>query len=403
MVNNKISDSIFYIGVNDRDIDLFEGQYNVPQGISYNSYIIKDEKIALMDTVDSRKSSEWLNNLKETLNGAAVDYLVISHVEPDHSGNIKTITEEFPDITLVGNAKTFEMLSNFFEINPNVKRLIVKEGDKLNLGEHTLQFFMAPMVHWPEVMVVYEQKEKIVFSADGFGKFGAVDKLYENVEQQNSCDCEYDSQWVDEARRYYINIVGKYGAQVQNLLKKLSTLDVKMICPLHGPILNKNLSYYLGKYDTWSSYKPETKGVLVAFASIHGNTAKAAHYVTNLLKESGEENVKIMDLARDDIHEAVSQAFKYDRVILLAASYNMGVFTPMETFLNILKSKNYQNRKIGIIENGSWAPSAGRCMKEIISNMKNIEVLEPIVTIKSALKEEDKKQIKELIDKIVNV
>lgn len=398
MINTKISDSIFYIGVNDRDIDLFEGQYNVPQGISYNSYLIKDKKTALMDTVDNRKSDEWLSNLKKALDGAMLDYLVISHVEPDHSGSIKTITEEFPDITLVGNAKTFEMLDNFFEINADVKRLVVREGDTLNIGEHTLQFFMAPMVHWPEVMVEYEQKEKIVFSADGFGKFGAVEELYEkgNVEE-DSCN----SEWVDEARRYYINIVGKYGAQVQMLLKKLSTLDVKMICPLHGPILNKNLSYYINKYDIWSSYKPETKGVLVAFASIHGNTAKVANYVTNLLRESGEKNVKTMDLARDDIHEAVSQAFKYDRVILLASSYNMGIFTPMETFLNILKSKNYQNRKVGIIENGSWAPSAGRCMKEIISNMRNVEVIDPVVTIKSAMKKDDEKTIKELVNKMV--
>lgn len=398
MINTKISDSIFYIGVNDRDIDLFEGQYHVPQGISYNSYLIKDKKTALMDTVDNRKSEEWLSNLKKALDGAMLDYLVISHVEPDHSGNIKTITEEFPDITLVGNAKTFEMLDNFFEINADVKRLVVREGDTLNIGEHTLQFFMAPMVHWPEVMVEYEQKEKIVFSADGFGKFGAVEELYEkgNVEE-DSCN----SEWVGEARRYYINIVGKYGAQVQMLLKKLSTLDVKMICPLHGPILNKNLSYYINKYDIWSSYKPETKGVLVAFASIHGNTAKVANYVTNLLRESGEKNVKTMDLARDDIHEAVSQAFKYDRVILLASSYNMGIFTPMETFLNILKSKNYQNRKVGIIENGSWAPSAGRCMKEIIANMKNIEVVEPIVTIKSAMKKDGEITIKDLIYKMM--
>lgn len=395
---NKISDSIFYIGVNDIDIDLFEGQYHVPQGISYNSYLIKDKKIALMDTVDSRKSEEWLSNLREALDGATVDYLVISHVEPDHSGNIKTITEEFPDITLVGNAKTFDMLDRFFEISPEVKRLVVKEGDTLNIGEHTLQFFMAPMVHWPEVMVDYEQKEKIVFSADGFGKFGALEAIYEKGElDKDTCDTE----WVDEARRYYINIVGKYGAQVQMLLKKLATLDVKMICPLHGPILNKNLSYYINKYDIWSSYKPEEKGVLVAFASIHGNTAKVAQYVTDLLKKSGEKNVKMMDLARDDIHEAVSQAFKYDRVILLASSHNMGVFTPMETFLNILKSKNYQNRKIGIIENGSWAPSAGKCMKEIINNMKNIEIIEPLVTIKSAMKKDDERQIKELINNIL--
>ena len=391
----KIADSISYVGVNDSDIDLFESQYKV-DGITYNSYIIEGEKIVIMDTVDARRSKEWLDNVEHVLQGKKPDYLVISHIEPDHSSNIKTITEVYPEITLVGNAKTFEMLPQFFDIDENIKKLVVKEGDTLNIGEHTLQFFMAPMVHWPEVMVTYEQKEKIVFSADGFGKFGGFEA--KNVDELYSRDCE---AWTAEARRYYINIVGKYGMQVQMLLKKLAALDVKMICPLHGPILNENLSYYIDKYDTWSSYKPEEKGTLVAFASIHGNTAKAARKMVELLKEAGEENVKIMDLARDDMHEAVAESFKYDKLVLLAASYNMGVFPPMETFLNTLKAKNYQNRKVGIIENGSWAPSAGRCMKEMLAGMKNIEIIEPMITIKSSMKKEDEEKMKELAKQII--
>lgn len=387
-----ITDSIFYIGTNDESINLFESQYKVPQGISYNSYVIKDQKTVLMDTVDARRGKEWLANLEECLQGEKLNYLVISHLEPDHSSQIQAITKLYPDVTLVGNTKTFEMLPQFSDIEPNINKLVVKEGDILNIGEHTLQFFMAPMVHWPEVMVTYEQKEKVVFSADGFGKFGTLpEPIKDNLYSQNN------DEWVDEARRYYINIVGKYGVQVQMLLKKLATLDVKMICPLHGPILNKNLEYYINKYDVWSSYKPEENGILIAFASIHGNTAKVAYKMEEFLNESGEKNVRVMDLARDDIHEAVAQAFKYDRMILLASSYNMGVFPPMETFLNTLKAKNYQNRRVGIVENGSWAPSAGKCMKAILSEMKNIEIVEPIVTIKSAMKEENVEQMKEII------
>lgn len=394
-MTTPITDSIFYIGTNDESINLFESQYKVPQGISYNSYVIKDQKNVLMDTVDARKGKEWLANLEECLQGEKLDYLVISHLEPDHSSQIQAITELYPDVTLVGNTKTFEMLPQFFDIEPDINKLVVKEGNTLNIGEHTLQFFMAPMVHWPEVMVTYEQKEKVVFSADGFGKFGTLPKpIKDNLYSQNN------DEWVDEARRYYINIVGKYGVQVQMLLKKLATLDVKMICPLHGPILNKNLEYYINKYDVWSSYKPEENGILIAFASIHGNTAKVAYKMEELLNESGEKNVRAMDLARDDIHEAVAQAFKYDKMILLASSYNMGVFPPMETFLNTLKAKNYQNRKIGIVENGSWAPSAGKCMKATLSEMKNIEIVEPMVTIKSTMKEENVEQMREMIEKL---
>lgn len=396
MSYKKISNEIIYIGVDDSDIDLFESQYKVPAGISYNSYLIKDEKIVLMDTVDARKSEQWLENLKEALQGEKIDYLVISHLEPDHSANIQKITELYPNVTLIGNSKTFEMLPQFFEIDPNINKLIVAEGRSLNIGKHTLQFFMAPMVHWPEVMVTYEQVEKIVFSADGFGRFG--DLKTTNDGELYSKDCE---KWVDEARRYYINIVGKYGMQVQMLLKKLSTIDVQMICPLHGPILNNNLEFYINKYDIWSSYKYEEEGTLVAYASIHGNTANVAYKVVEILKKIGEKNIKLMDLTRDDMHEAVSDAFKYNKIIVLASSYNMGVFPPMELFLNTLKAKNYQNRRVGIIENGSWAPSAGRCMIASFEEMKNIAVIEPVITIKTSMKENNIDEIEKLCNNII--
>lgn len=385
----KITDSILYIGVSDKDIDLFEGQYKVPKGISYNSYIIEDEKTVLMDTVDHRKSLEWLDELRKALGDRKIDYLVISHLEPDHSANIKKITELYPEITLIGSEKTFSMLPQFFDINPNIKKHAVKEGETLQIGKHILQFFMAPMVHWPEVMVTYEKTEKILFTADGFGTFDCFNGTT-NIEENGS------ELWVDEARRYYINIVGKYGMQVQMLLKKAGTLDIKTICPLHGPILKENLSYYIGKYDKWSKYEQEKQGILVAVASIHGNTMKAAKKIVELIKEQGENNVKIMDLAREDMHEAVAQAFKYSKLILAASSYNMGVFTPMEIFLNTLKNKNYQNRKIGIIENGSWAPSAGKTMQAILSEMKTIELVNPQVTIKTTLTEENKQQLEQL-------
>jgi len=386
MKDTTISDSIIYIGADDKDIDLFEGQYIVPNGISYNSYLIKDEKNVVMDTIDGRRTDEWLKNLDKALNGENPDYLVISHLEPDHAYNIGLLSDKFPDMKLVGNSKTFDMLNQFFDIDIENRKVVVKEGDTLNIGKHTLQFFMAPMVHWPEVMVTYEQSEKILFSADGFGKFGALDT---------------EEDWACEARRYYFNIVGKYGTQVQALLKKASTLDVKMICPLHGPILKENLEYYINKYDIWSSYVPEDKGTLLAYASIHGNTKKVAFELERILKEKGEENVALADLTRDDMAEAIEDAFRYDKVILLASSYNCGVFPPMETFLYHLKGKNYQKRKVGFVENASWAPSAGRCMKEIVSTMKDIEICEPLVTIKSTMKPEDVIKLEELADNIL--
>jgi len=387
MKDTVISDSIIYVGADDKDIDLFEGQYVVPNGISYNSYLIKDEKNVVMDTIDGRRTNEWLNNLEKALAGEEPHYLVISHLEPDHAYNVGLLADKFPKMKLIGNQKTFDMLNQFFEIDIENRKVVVKEGDTINIGKHTLQFFMAPMVHWPEVMVTYEMSEKILFSADGFGKFGSLDT---------------EEDWACEARRYYFNIVGKYGAQVQALLKKAATLDIKMICPLHGPILKENLGYYINKYDIWSSYIPEDKGTLVAYASIHGNTRKVAEEVCKILKEKGEEKVAITDLTRDDMAEAIEDAFRYDKVILLAASYNAGVFPPMEQFLHQLKGKNYQKRKIAFIENASWAPSAGRCMREIVSGMKDIEVCEPLVTIKSTMKISDLEKLNELVDNILN-
>lgn len=380
----SISENVKYIGADDTTIDLFESQYKVPKGVSYNSYLILDEKTAVMDTVDLRCSEEWINNLKDTLQGRSVDYLVVSHVEPDHSGSILKLIELYPEVTLVGNAKTFVFLKQFFKCNPENHMLEVKEGDTLSLGKHTLQFYMAPMVHWPEVMVTYESSEKILFSADGFGKFGALS--------------EEDDDWACEARRYYFNIVGKYGTPVQTLLKKASGLDIQCICPLHGPVLKENLSYYIDLYNTWSSYKPETKGVFVAYASIHGNTAKAAEKFANMLKEKGEEKVVITDLARADISEAVEDAFRYDRMVLAASSYDAGVFPCMQEFLNHLQSKAYQKRKVALIENGSWAPSAAKTMKGILETMKDIEIIEPVVTIKSSLNEESEKSLEELAE-----
>ncbi len=381
-----ISDSIKYIGVDDTTIDLFESQYVVPEGVSYNSYVILDEKVAVMDTVDPRGMEEWEKNLLSALDGRTVDYLVVQHLEPDHAGSIARLVELFPDVTLVGNAKTFAMLPQFFDIPLDGHSLTVKEGDTLSLGEHTLTFVMAPMVHWPEVMVTYESKEKILFSADGFGKFGALSKT----------ECEDD--WACEARRYYFNIVGKYGAPVQTLLKKASALDIAMICPLHGPVLKDNLGYYLGLYNTWSSYQPEDKGILIAYASIHGNTGKAAEKLAEILREKGAEKVVVSDLAREDMAEVIEDAFRYDRMILAAASYDAGVFPCMQDFLHHLQSKAYQNRKVGIVENGSWAPTAARTMKSILETMKNIEIVEPVVTIRSVMKESDLPAMEQLAD-----
>lgn len=381
----NVTDNVKYIGVNDRDIDLFESQYLVPNGVSYNSYLITDEKIAIMDTVDKRKTNEWLENLENALGGKTPDYLVISHLEPDHASNIGVIAEKYPDITLVGNAKTFAMLPQFFNINESVKKLTVKEGDTLSLGAHTLTFVMAPMVHWPEVMVSYESSEKILFSADGFGKFGALDA---------------DEEWADEARRYYINIVGKYGAPVQTLLKKASALDIEKICPLHGPVLTENLGYYINLYSTWSSYKPESEGTFIAFASIHGNTKNAAYKMKEILEAKGE-HVEILDLSRCDTAKAVENAFRYGKMILLAASYDGGVFPPMEDFLNHLKSKAFQSRTVGIVENGSWALSAGRTMKALLESMKNITICEKTVSIKSVMTDSNIAEMQELAEEIL--
>lgn len=381
----NISESVKYIGVDDTTIDLFESQYVVPEGVSYNSYVILDEKIAIMDTVDKRGMKEWEDNLLKTLDGKKADYVIVQHMEPDHAGSLARLLELFPDITVVGNAKTFVMINQFFE-NIDIKdSLTVKEGDTLNLGSHTLTFVMAPMVHWPEVMVTYESSEKILFSADGFGKFGAL-SLTENED------------WACEARRYYFNIVGKYGAPVQTLLKKASALDIKTICPLHGPVLSDNLGYYLDLYNTWSSYQPESKGIFIAYASIHGNTAVAANRFADILRDKGVEKVVVTDLSRCDIAEAVEDAFRYDRMVLAAASYDAGVFPIMQDFLHHLQSKAYQNRTIGLIENGSWAPTAAKTMRSILDTMKNITIVEPVVTIKSALKENDIPALEELAD-----
>ena len=386
MTDINISDSIKYIGVNDKTLDLFESQYKIPNGVSYNSYVILDKKVAIMDTVDSRATDEWIANLEKTLDGRTVDYLVISHLEPDHSANIQNLIERYPDMKLVGNKKTFDMLPQFFDVDITGKTLLVAEGDELNLGDHTLQFFMAPMVHWPEVMVEYEKTEKILFSADWFGKFGALD---------------VEDEWIDEARRYYLNIVGKYGSPVQVLLKKAATLDIKTICPLHGPILKENLSYYIDKYNTWSKYEPEEDGVLVAYASIHGNTANAAKKMASILEEKGAKKVVLFDLSRQDMSEAVTNAFIYDKLILAGATYDGGVFPCMEEFLLHLKSKNYQKRTVGIIENGSWAPMAAKTMEGILEKMRDLTICDSVVTIKSVAKEKDFENMRKLADEIL--
>ncbi len=387
MKDVEISKDIIYIGADDKTIDLFESQYIVPNGVSYNSYLIKDDKNVIMDTIDRRKTDEWIENLEKVLAGEKPDYLVISHLEPDHAYNIELVANKYPEMKLIGNAKTFSMMPQFFNIeNLEDRIVVVKEGEEICFGKHTLQFFMAPMVHWPEVMVSYEKNEKILFSADGFGKFGALDT---------------DEPWDCEARRYYFNIVGKYGAQVQMLLKKAAGLDIQMICPLHGPILKENLSHYIEKYDIWSSYKPEDDGVFIAYASIHGNTEKVANEMKKILEDKGAKKVAIADLSRDDMAEAVEDAFRYDKLVLAAASYDASVFPPMHNFLNKLLEKNYQNRKIAIIENGSWAPSAARCMKEIVSKMKNISLCENIVTIKSTMKSENIPQLENLAEELL--
>ncbi len=386
MKDTFVTDSIKYIGVDDRDIDLFESQYKVPNGVSYNSYLIMDEKIAIMDTADKRRSDEWFAKLEETLDGRSPDYLVVSHMEPDHSANIGRVVEAYPNIKVVGNAKTFTMIGQFFDADLEGRKVVVKDGDTLELGAHTLKFMFAPMVHWPEVMMEYELSEKVLFSADAFGKFGALDT---------------DEEWACEARRYYFNIVGKYGVQVQSVLKKLAGAEVNAICPLHGPILKEDLGYYIGLYDTWSSYKPEMEGVFVAYASIHGNTAECAKRFAEMLKAKGAGKVAVADVCRDDLAECVEDAFKYGKVVLAASSYDGGVFAPMHDFLGHLQMKGYRNRKVGIIENGSWGPTAARTMKAMLDEMKDITVCDTVVTIRSRMKDSDIPALEALADEIL--
>lgn len=383
----QISKDITNVGANDRELKLFESQYVLEKGMAYNSYLIKDKKNALLDTIDERVTGIWLQNLEEVLDGEELDYLVISHLEPDHAYNIGILSKKYPNMKIVANQITFNMIPNFFDIdNLSERKVVVMEGDVLDLGKHKLQFIMAPMVHWPEVMMEYEQTEKILFSADAFGKFGTTDA---------------DEDWDCEARRYYFGIVGKYGTQVQNVLKKVSTLDIKTICPLHGPVLTENLGHYIEKYDIWSSYKPEDDGVMIACASIHGNTMNAARRLEEILKENKAKKVVVTDLAREDWAEAVEDAFRYDKLILMASSYNQEVFPPMEQFLHHLKSRNYQKRKVAIIENGSWAPSAGRCMKNMLQEMKEIDIIGDIITIKSKMTEKNEEEFNILAKEIL--
>ena len=382
----KISDDIIHLGGSDYEIKLFENQYELEKGMGYNSYLIKDEKNVILDTIDRHLTNTWLEKLEKGLNGEKPDYLIVSHMEPDHAYNIGLIAEKYPDMKIVGNQITFNILSNFFDFDLSKRKVIVTEGDILDIGKHKLQFIMAPMVHWPEVMMTYEQTEKILFSADAFGKFGALDA---------------DEEWDCEARRYYFGIVGKYGQQVQSLLKKVAGLEIKMICPLHGPILKENIEYYINKYNIWSSYEPEDEGVFIAAASIYGNTLEAANKLKEILEEKGAKKVVVADLSREDWAEAIEDAFRYSKLVVASSSYNMGIFPPMEHFLKHLKDRNFQRRTVGIIENGSWAPSSGRGMKEILSQMKDLRIVEPMVTIKSRMNEENVKQMEKLADEIL--
>lgn len=386
MSDFHVSDAVRYIGVDDTTIDLFESQYLVPNGISYNSYVILDEKAAVMDTVDRRATEAWLENLETQLAGREIDYLVIHHLEPDHAGSIGRLLEKFPAVTLVGNAKTFAMLPKYFPGDYSARSITVKEGDTLSLGAHTLTFVMAPMVHWPEVMVSYESSEKILFSADGFGKFGALSA---------------DEEWLCEARRYYFNIVGKYGAQVQALLKKAAGLDIQTICPLHGPILREDLGYYIGKYDLWSRYEPEDEGVLVAYASIHGNTAQAAEKMAEILEARGCPKVAMADLCRDDQAEAVEDAFRYGRAVFLSPTYDGGLFPPMDHFMTHLRDKTYRRRRVAIIENGSWAPAAARIMRGYLEAMKDVTICETVHTIQGAVKDADVAAMERIADELL--
>ena len=381
-----IADEIEYVGVNDHRVDLFEGQYKVPHGMSYNSYVVKDEKIAVMDTVDAHFAGEWLENLQRVLGGRQPDYLVVQHMEPDHSANVAVFMETYPNAQIVASAKAFAMMGQFFGTQYEDRRLVVGEGDTLALGARTLHFVAAPMVHWPEVIVTYEDKDKILFSADGFGKFGALDS---------------DEAWADEARRYYIGIVGKYGAQVQALLKKAVALDIRTICPLHGPVLTENLGYYLGLYDTWSSYAAETEGVLVAYTSVYGNTKKAAETLAEKLRGLGCPAVKLADLARDDMAEAVADAFRYTKIVLASPTYNGDVFPFMRTFVEHLTERNFRRRTVGVIENGSWAPVAAKTMKQMLENSKEITFAQPTVTVRSAMNAENEAQLSALAEALV--
>ena len=383
----KVGNDIYYVGVNDHQVDLFEGQYVVPNGMSYNSYVIKDEKIAVMDTVDAGFTEEWLGKVAEVLDGAKPDYLVVQHMEPDHAANIENFMKAYPNTTVVANTKTFTMMENFFRgMNLEGKKHVVANGDSLTLGKHVLTFVFAPMVHWPEVMVSYESTEKVLFSADAFGKFGALDA---------------DEDWACEARRYYFNIVGKYGAQAAALLKKAAGLDIQKICPLHGPILQENLAYYIGKYQVWSSYEAEDDGVFVAYASIHGNTAKAAKKLGEVLEAKGAKKVVVSDLSREDMAEAIEDAFRYDKIVVACATYDGGLFPVMQDFLYHLGHKNFQNKKVAFMENGSWAPVANRKMREAFEKMKNMTLCDNMVTIKSTMKEADVAQMEALADELL--
>ncbi len=382
----KITNDIVYIGVNDHEIDLFEGQYVVPNGMSYNSYAILDDKIAVMDTVDANFGEEWLDNLTKALSGRKPDYLIVQHMEPDHSANIANFMAAFPEATIVSSAKAFAMMKAFFGTDWQERQIVVKEGDTLDLGHHVLTFVAAPMVHWPEVIVTYDSLDKVLFSADGFGKFGALDA---------------DEDWACEARRYYIGIVGKYGAPVQALLKKAAALDIAKICPLHGPVLDENLGYYLNLYNIWSSYSVESEGVVIAYTSVYGHTKEAVTLLADMLKARGCPKVTVTDLARDDMAEAVEDAFRYGKLVLATTTYNCEIFPFMRTFINHLTERNYQKRTVGLIENGSWAPMAAKVMQSLLAGAKDVKILEPIVTIRSALSDESRASLESLADALL--
>ena len=381
----KITDDLIWVGANDRRLSMFEGVYSVPKGVSYNSYLLKDNINVLFDTVDKAVGETFFQNLSHGLAGAHLDFVVIQHMEPDHSATLSELLLRYPDVKVVCNSKILEMIRQFFNVDLSARAFIVKEGDTLNTGRHVLKFFMAPMVHWPEVMVTYEESEKVLFSADAFGKFGLSEDM---------------GEWLDEARRYYINIVGKYGVQVQTLLRKAASLDIRTIAPLHGPVIREEIGHYVSLYDTWSAYRPEEEGVLIAYASIYGNTARAARLLADMLSRRGVGNIALRDLARDDSSEALAQAFRFDRVVLAASTYDAGIFTPMEEFISLLCRKNFQNRRAGLIENGSWAPAAGRKMHEMLSQMKNIDICPTMVSICSAVKPCDTEALERLADEL---